>query len=104
MFTGFQAQGTLGRSLVDGAKEVMLFRERVPVRASVHTIGGLSAHADQAGLLAWLGGFRSPPGRTFVVHGEHEVSLAFAAAIGERLGWIGVEVPVRGARFPLVER
>lgn len=104
MFTGFQAQGTLGRSLVDGAKEVMLFRERVPVRASVHTIGGLSAHADQAGLLAWLGGFRSPPGRTFVVHGEHEVSLAFAAAIGERLGWTGVEVPVRGARFPLVGR
>ena len=104
MFTGFQAQGTLGRALVDGAKEVTLFREPVPVRASVHTIGGLSAHADQAGLLAWLRGFRSPPAQTFVVHGEFEVSMAFAAAIREQLGWAGVDVPGRGARFPLVPR
>jgi len=102
MFTGFQAQGTLGRALVDGAREVTLFRERVPVRASVHTIGGLSAHADQAGLFAWLAGFRSPPSRTFVVHGEREVSLAFADAIRQRLAWPSVVVPERGQRVRLV--
>ena len=104
MFTGFQAQGTLGRALVDGAKEVTLFRERVPVRASVHTIGGLSAHADQAGLFTWLGGFKTPPSRTFVVHGEQGASLAFAAAIRERLAWPAVVVPERGLRVPLVVR
>jgi len=101
VFTGFQARGTLGRAIVDGAREVRLFGEPVPVRASVHTIGGLSAHADQAGLLAWLGGFRTPPSRVFVVHGEREISVAFAAAIRERLGWPSVEVPARGDRIPL---
>ena len=101
VFTGFQARGTLGRAIVDGAREVRLFGEPVPVRASVHTIGGLSAHADQAGLLAWLGGFRTPPSRVFVVHGEREISVAFAAAVRERLGWPSVEVPARGDRIPL---
>ena len=101
VFTGFQARGTLGRAIVDGAREVRLFRETVPVRASVHTIGGLSAHADQAGLLGWLAGFRAPPSRVFVVHGEREVSIAFAAAIRERLGWPSVEIPARGDRILL---
>jgi metallo-beta-lactamase family protein len=96
VFTGFQAKGTLGRTLVDGAREVRLFREVVPVRASVHTIGGLSAHADQAALLDWLGGFERAPGRVFVVHGERETSLVFAEAIRDRLGWRSVEVPLRG--------
>jgi metallo-beta-lactamase family protein len=101
VFTGFQARGTLGRSIVDGAREVRLFRESVPVRASVHTIGGLSAHADRGGLLAWLAGFTAPPGRVFVVHGERETSVGFAAAIREQLGWRSVEVPARGDRVPL---
>ena len=104
VFTGFQARGTLGRVIVDGAKEVRLFREPVPVRASVHTIGGLSAHADQAGLLDWLGGFRAAPARVFVVHGERETAVAFADVIRERLHWPSVEVPARGDRQRLAWR
>jgi metallo-beta-lactamase family protein len=95
LFTGFQAGGTLGRRLVDGARTVRLFGETIPVRARLHTLGGLSAHADQRALLAWLGGFRRPPSRTFVVHGEESAALAFAGAVGSTLGW-DVSVPLRG--------
>jgi metallo-beta-lactamase family protein len=101
VFTGFQAAGTLGRSLVDGAAQVRLFREDVAVRASVHTIGGLSAHADQAALLGWLSGFRSPPRQTFVVHGEAQTSEGFAALVRERLQWPAVELPARGRAYLL---
>jgi metallo-beta-lactamase family protein len=96
VFTGFQAAGTLGRRIVDGANSVRLFREDVPVRASVHTIGGLSAHADQAALLGWLSAFGAPPARTFVVHGEGETAASFAALVRDRLRWPSVEVPKRG--------
>jgi metallo-beta-lactamase family protein len=99
VFTGFQAGGTLGRQIVDGATHVRLFRDDVAVRASVHTIGGLSAHADQAALLGWLGAFRTPPARTFVVHGERETAVTFAALVRERLHWPDVTVPERGARI-----
>lgn len=95
LFTGFQAGGTLGRRIVDGARSVRLFGESVAVRARIHTLGGLSAHADQRALLAWLGGFRRAPSRTFVVHGEEKSALALAAAIGSRLGW-AAEVPAPG--------
>jgi len=98
VFTGFQAAGTLGRQIVDGASRVRLFREDVPVRAGVHTIGGLSAHGDQAALLGWLSAFRRGPSRTFVVHGERETALAFADLVGRRLGWTAVEVPRHGDR------
>jgi len=87
VITGFQAAGTLGRRIVDGAKEVRIFGIPVPVRADVYTIGGLSAHADQAALLQWLSHFHRPPQHTFVVHGEQETSEIFAAAVRERLGW-----------------
>ena len=96
VFTGFQAAGTLGRQLVDGASRVRLFREEVPVRASRHTIGGLSAHADQAALLGWLQGFRRPPTRCYVVHGEQSVATGFAELVRDRLQWPAVHVPVRG--------
>ncbi|OIQ87788.1 ribonuclease [mine drainage metagenome] len=92
VFTGFQAVGTLGRRLVDGAKLVRLFGEEVVVRADIYTIGGLSAHADQTGLLSWLEGFRQPPGQTFVVHGEAATAALFSGLIKERLGW-NVRVP-----------
>ncbi len=98
VFTGFQAAGTLGRQIVDGASRVRLFREDVPVRASVHTIGGLSAHADQAALMGWLGGFKAPPARTLVVHGERETAEGFAALIRQDRHWTDVEVPARGDR------
>lgn len=92
VLTGFQAAGTLGRRLVDGAKLVRLFGQEIPVRADIYTIGGLSAHADQAGLLHWLEQFRHPPAQTFVVHGESATAEQFSALIAERLGW-NVRVP-----------
>ncbi|OYY53908.1 MAG: MBL fold hydrolase, partial [Polynucleobacter sp. 35-46-207] len=95
VITGFQAYGSLGRRLVDKAAKVRLFGEEVPVRASVHTIGGLSAHADQAGLLDWLRGFQSEPKSVFVVHGEPEASAVLAQAIRDELEWNNVVVPER---------
>ena len=74
-----------------------LFRDDVPVRASVHTIGGLSAHGDQArARSAGLSAFRAPPARAFVVHGERETAVGFAELMRERLHWPSVEVPQRG--------
>lgn len=87
VFTGFQAGGTLGRRLVDGARLVRIFGEEIPVRASIHTVGGLSAHADQAGLLDWLSHFKKPPQHTFVVHGESATAIQFSEIIRERLNW-----------------
>ena len=100
VFTGFQAAGTLGRRLVDGERAVRLFGEETPVRAKICTIGGLSAHADRSGLLAWLRGFKRPPGRTFVVHGEAATALGFADVIRKELGW-RVEAPGAGEGFEL---
>ena len=96
LIAGFQAAGTLGRRLVDGARLVHIFGQPVPVRARIYTVGGLSAHADQASLLAWLRGFKKAPGQTFVVHGEALAAAAFAQAIGDQLGWTAVRVPQRG--------
>jgi metallo-beta-lactamase family protein len=92
VITGFQAAGTLGRRLVDGARRVRIFGDELPVRADIHTIGGLSAHADRAALMAWLRGFRRPPAETFVVHGEAETARLFAEAV-KGLGWPRVAVP-----------
>jgi metallo-beta-lactamase family protein len=69
IITGFQARGTLGRSLVDGAKYIRLWGETVRVAATIHTVGGLSAHADQLGLKNWYANFEGRP-RTVLVHGE----------------------------------
>lgn len=93
LIVGFQAAGTLGRRIVDGARNVRIFGIPVPVRADVYTINGLSAHADQNALLAWMGHFKKPPARTFIVHGEASVSAVFAEAICDRLGWTGVDMP-----------
>jgi len=93
LIVGFQAAGTLGRRIVDGARSVRIFGIPVPVRADVYTINGLSAHADQKALLAWMGHFTKPPARTFIVHGEESVSALFADAVRDRLGWKGVETP-----------
>ena len=95
IITGFQAYGSLGRRLVDKAPKVKLFGEEVSVKASIHTIGGLSAHADQAGLLDWLRGFQSAPKNVFVVHGEPESASVLAQCIREELNWKNVVVPER---------
>jgi len=96
LITGFQAEGTLGRRLVDGARNVRIFNDDIPVRARLHTIGGLSAHADRDGLLSWLRGFAHAPGHTFVVHGERETAAGFAGEVKKQLGWTAVEAPQRG--------
>ncbi len=99
LITGFQSAGTLGRRLVDGARLVRIFGQPVPVRSRIYTVGGLSAHADQAALLGWLGGFHEPPGHTFVVHGEASAAEHFASAIEQRLGWKTVSRPQPGEYF-----
>jgi metallo-beta-lactamase family protein len=96
IITGFQAAGTLGRRLVDGARRVRIFGVELPVRADVYTIGGLSAHADQAALLGWLKGFERPPQHCYVVHGEPQTAMDFASAV-RGLGWSDVNVPECGA-------
>jgi metallo-beta-lactamase family protein len=80
VFVGFAAHGTLARRIIDGAEEVSIFGEKMPVRASIYTIGGFSAHADQAELLAWHGQTGSPK-TTFLVHGEKESMQTFATKL-----------------------
>ena len=101
LIVGFQAGGTLGRRLVDGARTVTIFGETIAVRARIHTVGGLSAHADQGALLNWLGALRRPPGKTFLTHGEASATAAFAKAIEERFGWKNVFLPQRGQQFEI---
>ncbi|MBV6415680.1 MAG: Ribonuclease [Steroidobacteraceae bacterium] len=95
LFPGFQAQGTLGRRLIDGARRVRIFGEDIPVRASIHSVNGLSAHADCHALLGWTSHFRRPPLRTFVVHGEPPAAEALAEHLGQQPGW-RVTVPALG--------
>jgi metallo-beta-lactamase family protein len=78
---GYQAQGTVGRRIVDGAKTIRLFGEEIAVRAHIHTLGGFSAHADQKGLLEWVSHFRNPKLEVIVNHGEEKVSTVLAQAI-----------------------
>jgi len=87
VFVGFQAAGSLGRRIVDGAKRVNLYREPHAVRAKIFTIGGLSAHADRDALLGWLGNFRAAPRQCWVVHGEPLAAHALRDAIEQRYGW-----------------
>ncbi len=95
VFVGFQAMGTLGRRLVDGARKVKLFGEEIEVKAHIHTLEGFSAHADQAELLRWLGGFKQPPSMAFVVHGEPSASDVLSQKIRETLGW-DTHIPTLG--------
>jgi len=96
VFTGFQAAGTLGRRLVDGARQVRILGHDIVVKASIHTVGGLSAHADQADLIRWLATLQVPPTRTFITHGESTASTSLRKQIEQDLGWVGVEIPLQG--------
>ncbi len=100
VFVGFQAAGTPGRALVDGAKVVELQGERVDVRSTVASIGGLSAHADADELLAWLRRWQRTPERTYAVHGEPDAAAALATRIATELGW-PVEVAEYGGRIEI---
>ena len=95
LFVGFQARGTLGRRLQEGATRVKIFNEEVAVRASIESIDGYSAHADRDALLYWVKSFRTKPRKVFVVHGEEEAAEQFAAVLRTALNtWVGV--PERG--------
>jgi len=95
LLVGYQAEGSRGRRLQDGAPSIRIHGEEVPVRARVATLDGLSAHADQAELLRGMVGFERAPERTFLVHGEPGATVALEAKIGQELGW-RVERPVLG--------
>lgn len=82
VFVGFAARGTLARRIIDGAETVRLFREEIPVRARIHTIGGFSAHADRDELLAWWHA-TGRPRLTVLVHGDEEAMQAFAGSLGD---------------------
>jgi len=92
LFAGFQAGGTRGAAMVNGAERIRIFGEYVPVRAEVRNLAMLSGHADRDELLRWLRGFRRPPRRVFIVHGEPESSEALRIAIRDELGW-DCEIP-----------
>ena len=87
LFVGYQAIGTLGRQIVDGAKEVRILGKEHPVRARVAQINAFSAHADRDELFRWLSGLQRPPRHLFVTHGEPEASMRFADFLRERTGW-----------------
>ncbi len=100
LFVGFQARGTLGRILVDGAREVRIFGETVPVRARIRRLHGLSAHADRRELLCWLSALQQPPRTLFLVHGEPDSTQDFAQYLRQHLGWT-IRVPTYGETIPL---
>ncbi|MBR4020230.1 MAG: MBL fold metallo-hydrolase [Firmicutes bacterium] len=92
VFVGYQAEGTLGKMLVEGAKEVTMFGEVISVGAEIYNLGGFSGHADQNSLLAWIGAFQQKPKQVFLVHGEEDSKKDFAALITEKLGYDPVVV------------
>ncbi len=85
IFVGYQAEGTLGRALVDGTEYVGIYGEGIIVRAAIHTINGFSAHADQQDLIGWIGAIRGLEG-VYLIHGEAEKMACFAGMVRERLG------------------
>ena len=87
IFAGYQAAGTRGRKLQDGEKQVRIHGQVVPVRAHIESISSLSAHADSGEILKWLRGFKRPPRKTFIVHGEIDAASALRDLIVKELGW-----------------
>lgn len=87
VFVGYQAEGTLGKMLVEGAEEVTLFGEKIKVNAQIHNLEGFSGHADRDGLMDWLGGFKKEPKHIFLVHGEPDAKSDFAKTVHDKLGY-----------------
>lgn len=87
VFVGYQAEGTLGRYILDGAEEVKLFGEEIAVKAEIHNLQGFSGHADKNGLMDWLTGFKKAPKQIFLVHGELHSKQNFAETIKKQLGY-----------------
>ena len=100
LFTGFQAGGTRGAAMVSGAQAIKMFGHYVPVRADVHNLSMLSAHADRDELLRWAGGFAKPPRTTFVIHGEAQSADTLRRQLQEHFGWDST-VPDHGQSMEL---
>ena len=100
LFIGYQAEGTRGRTILDGNPTVRIHGEDIPIKARVENISGFSAHADYNEILAWLLGFNRAPKKTFIVHGEPDASVSLAEKIMEKLGW-NVVVPQFQESFTL---
>jgi metallo-beta-lactamase family protein len=92
LFVGYQAVGTLGRQIVDGAKIVRILGQHYPIQARITQIHGFSAHADRDELFRWLSGLRNTPRHVFVTHGEAEVAESFGNFLREKTGW-DISVP-----------
>ena len=101
LFVGYQAEGTLGRIILDGAKLVKIFGEDVQVNARIETINGISGHSDKNMLLDWLKALKIAPERIFVNHGAEQASLDFADSIREELKYTAI-VPYPGAEYDLI--
>ena len=102
LFVGYQANGTLGRQLQDGKKEVKVLGEEITVRAEIATLQGVSGHADKNGLLRWMDGFMPTPRQIFVNHGDHDQSMAFVETLRRRYHGVSVDCPWSGSEFDLV--
>ncbi len=102
VFAGYQAEGTIGRSLIEGAREVKLFGESIDVNASIERIDGISGHADRNGLLEWIGAFEKKPERVFMVHGQDKVCDYFAEGLRNDFGLVA-DAPYSGSVFDLAE-
>lgn len=100
VFSGFQAAGTRGRAMLEGAREIKIHGQWIPVEAEVADLPMLSAHADANELMRWLSGFRRAPRRVFIVHGEAQASEALRSRIDHELGWDAV-VPRQAQMFEL---
>lgn len=101
LFVGYQAQGTRGRLLLEGAKRIRIHGEDFPVKARIMQVHALSAHADRDEILHWLGGFSRPPRQVFIVHGEPESSQALREYIQRSFGW-KASVPKTGDVYEIV--
>ena len=101
LFVGYQAVGTLGRSIVEGAGEVKLFGESVEVRARIRQLAGMSGHADKNGLIEWISAFEEKPKKVFIVHGEDSVSMSFAECLKIEYGQRAY-APYSGTEFDLL--
>lgn len=102
LFVGYQAIGTLGRTLLEGAVEVKLFGETVYVGAEICQMPGISGHADVNGLMTWIKSFNQKPAKVFVTHGDDEVTEIFARRLEEELG-LDAMAPFSGTVFDLAE-
>jgi metallo-beta-lactamase family protein len=100
LFTGYQAHGTLGRKILDGEREIFVHKYPVEVNCQIDRLDMLSAHADAREIMRWLGNFKSPPKKTYLVHGEIESQEALQASIQKGLGW-DVEIPEYGDQVSL---